>query len=175
MKPLKKPGVQNILMAAALVLPLLAPATVRAEADQGPGDGRGPGQQHEGPRGFGPEHGPGFGPGPGAGAGPMGPRFHGIKLSEEQDDKVFAILHDEEPYLREQFKVASKAQRALHELADADKYDDAKAAALATEAATAEANISLQHMRTQQKLLAVLTPEQRKQMAEDQPQHPPRP
>ena len=188
-----KPGVQNLLMAAALALPLGAAAAARADeteqppmmmaGDQGAGQEYGP--PHDGPhrggpelgapgpRGFGPEH----GPGPGFGFGPMPfhAPFHGVKLSEEQEDKVFAILHAEAPYLHEQAKAAAKAQRALHELAEADQYDDAKAAALAKEIAAAEANITLQHVRTRQKLRAVLTAEQRKQLAEEQPQHPPRP
>jgi Spy/CpxP family protein refolding chaperone len=66
----------------------------------------------------------------------------------------------------------AKAREALHALASADKYDDA--AALAKDA-TAEANIALQHVRTQQKLLAVLTPEQRKKQADEKPRHPQRP
>ena len=89
-----------------------------------------------------------------------------MELTEAQEDKVFAILHAEQPYLRDQAKAAAKAREALRALAGADKYDDAKAASLAQAAATAGANIELQHVRTRQKLLAVLTPEQRKAQAE---------
>lgn len=172
---------------------------------QGPGGPGGPGKegaQRRGPQQGGPEHGgpdggpdhgpdrgPGFGGGPGFGPGPGGPGFgpgagfgggrppffHGLELTEAQQDKVFAILHAEAPYLREQSKAAAKAREALRALAEADKYDDSKAAALAKEAATAEANIDLQHVRTQQKLLAVLTPEQRKKQADEKPRHPQRP
>lgn len=142
----------------------------------GPGRG-GPDHGPERTPGFGPsfapEHGPGFGPGPGFGGRP--PFFRGVELSEAQQDKVFTILHAEAPYLREQAKAAGKAREALRALASADKYDDAKAAALAKEAATAEANLALQHVRTQQKLLAVLTPEQRNKQADDKPRHPQRP
>jgi protein CpxP len=151
-----------------------------------------PGGEHGGPNGApehgqngGPEHGPGFAPGfglgpgpgfgPGAGFGGVPPSFFGVELSEAQEDKIFAILHAEAPYLRDQGKAARKAKEALRELATADKYDDAKAAALAKEAATAEANIALQHVRTEQKLLAVLTPEQRKKQADEKPRHPQRP
>lgn len=194
MKTSKSNG-RNILLAAVLALPLLTTGGAAragdmdadqpppmAQGDHGPrgpeSDDRGPGGP--GPRGApdgGPDHGPGFGhgfgPGPGFGPG-RPPFFHGLELSEAQEDKVFAILHAETPYLREQGKAAAKAREALHALASADKYDDAKAAALAREAATAEANIALQRVRTQQKLLAVLTPEQRKKKADDQPRHPQR-
>lgn len=139
----------------------------RGGPDQGPDHGPGFGP------GFGPEHGPGFGPGPGLGGRP--PFFRGVELSEAQQDKVFTILHAEAPYVREQVKAAAKAREALRALAGADKYDDAKAAALAKEAATADANLALQHVRTQQKLLAVLTPEQRKKQADEKPRHPQRP
>ena len=202
------PSVHNILLAAAFALPLFAmtsaaragdadagrPPMMQGNPDGAPGepgmegpsggprddlhDGRRGGPHDgppDGPRGFGPR-GPG-GPGHG-GRGPGGFPFHGIELTEAQEDKVFAILHAEEPYLRDQSKAAAKAHEALHALATTDKYDDAKAASLAQAAATAMANISLQHVRTEQKLLAVLTPEQRKkqteQMADDK-QHRPRP
>ena len=145
----------------------------RGRVEQG---GPGPGGPERAP-GFGPAFGPGpgFGPAFGRGFGGHPPFFAGVALSEEQQDKVFTILHAEAPYLREQSRIAVKARQALRELATADKYEDAKAAALAKEAATADANIALQHVRTQQKLLAVLTPEQRKQQAEDKPRHPQRP
>jgi len=103
------------------------------------------------------------------------PFLRGLDLSEAQQDKVFAILHAEMPYLHEQHKAAAKAHEALRAMASATQYDDAKAAALAQAAAQAMANIELQHVRTEQKLLALLTPEQRKQLAEHQPHHPPRP
>lgn len=156
-----KLSLRNVLLVAALALGGAAQAE-----DFGPGHPPMVQGEH-GPRG--PGHGgPGFGPG-------RPPFLRDLDLDEAQEDKVFAILHAEAPYLREQFKAASKAREALRALASADKYDDAKAAALAKEAATAEANIALQHVRTQQKLLSVLTPEQRKQQADEKSRHPQRP
>jgi Spy/CpxP family protein refolding chaperone len=170
-----KPSARKVLLAAVLALPLLSMGgAAHAEefgADRPPmaQDEHGPrGPEHDGPGPFGPNRGPGFGPG-------RPPFFHGLELSEAQEDKIFAIIHAEAPYLREQSKAAAKAREALRALAGADKYDDAKAAALAKEAATAEANIALQHVRTQQKLLSVLTPEQRKKQADEKPRHPQRP
>jgi len=157
--------IPSFLLAAALALPLLA---ARAD-DMGPG--RPPmmqGDDHDGPERGGPGRGPGFDHG-------RPPFFRGIELSDAQEDKVFAILHTDALYLREQSRAAAKAHEALRELAKSDKYDDARAAALAHAEATAEAAIALQHARTQQKLLAVLTPEQRKQQAEGRPGRPPRP
>jgi len=160
-----KPNVRNILLAAVLALPLLATAgemgVDQPPAPPGEHGLRGPGHEGRGPFPF---------DAPG-----RPPFFRGLELSEAQEDQIFAILHAEAPYLRDQFKAAGKAREALRALAASDKYDDARAAALAKDAATAEANIALQHVRTQQKLLAVLTPEQRKQQAEEKPRHPQRP
>ena len=168
-------SVHKILLAAILALPLFATGGAARADDLGDDAGHSPVLRHEGRQGAdhdGPEHGPGgrfhggmppFG-GPGMGGSP--PFAHGIELNEAQEDKVFAILHAQQPYLREQGRAAAKAHEALRALGRAGQYDDAKAAALAKEAATAMANIALQHVRTEQKLLAVLTPEQRKQQAE---------
>ncbi|CAN7295498.1 periplasmic heavy metal sensor [Pseudoduganella sp. LjRoot289] len=140
----------------------------------GPG-GRGGMASHGGPGEMGP-WGLGLGSGPGSGPRrmPFGqpPFMHGLALSEAQQDKVFAILHAQAPYLREQGKAFHKAQEALHALGSADKYDDAKAASLSQAAAQAMSNLELQRVRTGQKLLAVLTAEQRKQLDQRKPPHP---
>lgn len=109
---------------------------------------------------------PPFGPHPGGPgmAQPLPPFMHGVELSEAQQDKVFAIVHGQVPYLREQGKTLHKSHEALAALAHAEKYDDAKAASLAQSAAQAMANLELSRVRTDQKLLAVLTAEQRKQV-----------
>ena len=99
-------------------------------------------------------------PGPPPGLPPF---LHGIDLSEAQQDKVFAATYAQAPLLREQEKIAFKAHAQLRELAGSSAYDDAKAGALASTAAQAMAKISLLHARLEQQLLAVLTPEQRKQ------------
>lgn len=178
-----KPSVHNILLAAAFALPLFA-MTSAARADDM--DGGRPPMMQGGPEHGAPEHGPGgfghggFGPGPrgdmpqfgGHGGSPV---LHGVALTEAQQDQVFAILHDQAPYLRDQGKAAAKAHEALRALSTSDKYDDAKAASLAQAAATAMANIALQHARTDQKLLALLTPEQRKKQMEEKARHRPRP
>ena len=99
-------------------------------------------------------------PGPPPGLPPF---LHGIELNEAQQDKVFAATYAQAPLLREQEKIAFKAHAQLRELAASSTYDDAKAGALANTAAQAMATISLQQARLEQQLLAVLTPEQRKQ------------
>lgn len=162
----KKISLQHLLLAALLALPLASHAGNGAAAMEAPESA---GAQDAPP--FGPGHGPhgergprGFG-----GPGPMRGWMHGLDLDEAQEDKVFAILHAQEPYVREQSRALRKAQQALDGLGKADKYDDARAASLAKAAAQAMSNLELQRVRTEQKLLGVLTAEQRKQLDQRKP------
>lgn len=190
----KKISLQHLLLAAALALPLASNAANGSGADDAPFNApfnapfdasfnAPPGAPGHGLRTGG---GPGMPPGgPGMGRsgeaegrrGPGGPGphrgfLHGVELSEAQEDKVFAILHAQEPTIREQSRALRKAQQALDAMGKADKYDDAKAVSLAQAAAQAMSNLELQRVRTDQKLLGVLTAEQRKQMDQRQPPRP---
>ena len=144
----------SLVLLSACSMPLLALAQQESAPD-GPLARAMPGP----PTDFG--HGPGHVPIHGAPGLP--PFLHGIELSEAQQDKVFAATYAQAPLLREQEKIAFKAHAQLRELAGSSAYDDAKAGALANTAAQAMAKISLLHARLEQQLLAVLTPEQRKQ------------
>lgn len=133
--------------------------------DRGPDahgpDDRGP---HDGPHGFG---GPGPGaPGPGMPFHGGMPPLHGLKLTEAQQDKLFNIMHAQEPQRRDHGKAIRKAEDALHELGRADRFDDAKASALSRDLGQAVAADALLEARTQAQILAVLTPEQRAEMHE---------
>ena len=100
-----------------------------------------------------------------AGAMPMnGPGQH---LSEEQHDKLFAIMHAQEPQRRDFEKAARKAREALRELVESDKFDEAKASALAQAEGKAVAALALLRARTDAQVQALLTPEQRKQFQHD--------
>lgn len=172
--------VQSMLLCAALALPMLAGAA-------GPGaDGRAMPPSH-GPEGGAEGCGPGMPPsgaghpdmGPPPGLGAMGGhglhQLRGLQLSDSQQDKVFALLHAQAPLLREQAKAADKAREALRALGRAATFDDVKATALAQASAQAMAAIALQQVRTEQKIYALLTPEQRQQLADDKPRRPARP
>lgn len=131
--------------------------------DRGPGDHerdeRGPG---DGPHGFG---GPGPGaPGPGMPFHGGMPPLHGLKLTEAQQDKLFNIMHAQEPQRRDHGKAIRKAEDGLRELGRADRFDDAKASALSRDLGQAVAADALLEARTQAQILAVLTPEQRAEM-----------
>lgn len=156
----------------------------------GPGEPGGPGgpDMDGGPHGFG-EHGPGM-PGPdmppGGHEGGRDGGFHGgpgmdgghedgphdgmmghlhrLNLSEAQDDKLFAIMHAAAPEHRAHAKAIHKAHEALAELGRAERFDDAKAAALSRDLGQAIAAEALLRARTEAQSLAVLTAEQRDQM-----------
>ncbi|MGW8392167.1 Spy/CpxP family protein refolding chaperone [Pseudoduganella sp. HUAS MS19] len=144
---MKKMKLPQLLLAAAMALPLMAGAEegLPPEADR---------PLLAGPRGDGSRH---F-------AGPGLPFLHGLDLSESQEDKLFQLMHNQAPYLREQQRSHDKAMRALHDMRNAEKFDDAAATRLAQAAAQAQANLTMSHIRTHQKVLALLTPEQRKQV-----------
>lgn len=90
------------------------------------------------------------------------PFLRGVELSEAQQDKIFSIMHKQEPLMREQAKAARKAQDALRALAASGEYEDAKAKTLAEAVARAMAEMTLQNARNEQQIYALLTPEQRK-------------
>jgi Spy/CpxP family protein refolding chaperone len=94
------------------------------------------------------------------------PYLMGLQLSEDQQDKVFAVLHAAAPQFREQMKAARKAHDALRDLAHAVAFDNAKAGALAQSAASAESQLALLHARIDHDIFLLLTPEQRAQLAE---------
>ncbi|UGQ48436.1 Spy/CpxP family protein refolding chaperone [Massilia endophytica] len=157
-------GLHGLLLAAAIAMPLAALADT--DADDAPVP-PGPRARHAGPA-DGPEApGPrGFAPPPFPGMATEPPFMRGLELTEAQQDQVFAILHGQIPYLREQGKAHQKAERALDAMHNEGRFDEAAAAKLAHASAQAMANITMQQLRTEQKLLAVLTPEQRKQLQE---------
>jgi len=164
---MNKSKLTQLLLAAAMALPLLAHAeeATPAEGDRPPPAG--PRGEFQGGRQGGP-----FGGRFGGHAGAPGlPFLHGLELSESQEDKLFQLMHNQVPYLREQQRAHEKAMRALHELGAAEKFDDAAAAKLAQAAAQAQANLTLSHIRTHQKVLALLSPEQRKQLDERKARH----
>jgi Spy/CpxP family protein refolding chaperone len=155
------------LLAACIATTCATPAFALGESDAPPaaahdgpdgGHGRGPGGPGPAWHGFG-GHGPGA-PGPDM---PFG-RMHGLKLSDAQQDKLFAIMHAQAPQRREHEKAIRKAHEGLRELAHADRFDDAKASALSRELGQAVAAEALLHARTAAQALAVLTPEQREQL-----------
>jgi protein CpxP len=150
-------------------------------ADQGPRGVPGERGPDGGPDG-GPQHGPGpgfegrgpGGPGPGFGhgSGHFGGHFSHLRLTEAQQDKLFAIEHAAAPQRRQQDKAIRHAHEALRALRDAGQFDDAKANAASRELGQAIAADTLLEARLHAQVLAVLTPEQREQLRQRRPQPP---
>lgn len=105
-----------------------------------------------------------MGPGPGGrGPGRAASVLRHVHLDDAQDDKVFAIVHAQEPQRREQSRTLHQSHEALRALAVSGHYDENKAAALAKSAGSAMAALALLDARTEARILAVLTPEQRRE------------
>jgi Spy/CpxP family protein refolding chaperone len=114
---------------------------------------------HEG-YGYGVE-GPGF-EGRGGHRGELGGRMmRELNLSDAQRDKMFEIRHAAQPAMREKMNEFRKNRIALREAATAKDYDAPRVRQLADEGAKLQADLTVMRVETQQKALAVLTPEQR--------------
>jgi Spy/CpxP family protein refolding chaperone len=96
--------------------------------------------------------------------GGLPPHLHGIELSEAQQDKLFALLHERAPSERELGKAAAMARENLRRLASADFFDGKQAQAFAASHGQALGQLSLMQAKFDVKLRALLTPEQRKQI-----------
>jgi protein CpxP len=142
------------LLASSLALGL--PTTASADDMRrvsSAGDGRG-GDMHRGGRHGGGRH---------DGAMRM---LRGLDLTEAQRDKIFEIRHAQAPARRAQMKAVHAARKDLRELAMAPNYDAPKAKASAEAFAKAMSQMALMRVESARKVLAVLTPEQRKQLDE---------
>jgi Spy/CpxP family protein refolding chaperone len=99
---------------------------------------------------------------------PMPPFLHGIKLTDEQRDKVFDIMHAQVPTMRSREKELQQSRESLHKLALANEFDDLKAKLLAESGARIMAEIALMHARTDYQIYRLLTAEQRRQVTDRQ-------
>lgn len=99
----------------------------------------------------------------------MPPPLRGLNLTEAQRDKVFELMHAQAPVLREKMKAVQRAEADLRGLTMSPDYSEAKARSLADVSGKAMAEMMLARMATDRQVLGVLTPEQRKQVAEMKP------
>lgn len=112
--------------------------------------------------------------GPGMGGEMMPPHLRALNLTEPQRDKVFEIMHSQAPAMRDKAKAWRKAEDELRALTASPDYSDAKARSLADAAAKAMAEMTLARAKAERQVFEVLTPEQRKQLAEMKPSDEPR-
>jgi len=102
---------------------------------------------------------------------PLPPFLHGVKLTEEQQDKLFGIMHGAMLSLYTKGKESHKAHEELQRLAMSADFDETKAKKLADSAARAQSELELIRARTDQQIFRILTAEQRK-MIESRVQEP---
>jgi periplasmic protein CpxP/Spy len=95
--------------------------------------------------------------------GMMPPFLRDLKLTEAQQDKLFALMHKQIPNVREQMKAAFKPMEELRRQASMGQFDADKSRALAEAHGRAVAQMTLIHAELDAKVHALLTPEQRKQ------------
>jgi Spy/CpxP family protein refolding chaperone len=166
----RRPGLRTRVIAgsAFLLVPLLAlaapPMMGGSPMGGGPADG---GPEMHGFPGHPGGGGPGFRGHHGGWRVPweLHPRFlFGLKLSEDQQDKVFAIEHAAAPALRDQAKAMRKAHEGLRGLAMSASYDDSQVKSLTDAAAKASAQLMLLRIRGEHDIYKVLTPEQKAEL-----------
>jgi len=105
--------------------------------------------------------------GRGALRGELGGRMmRELGLTEAQRDKLFELRHAAQPAMREKMKDVRKASQALREAATASEYDAQRVRQLADERGRLLADLTVMRIETEQKVRAVLTPEQRQKLAQ---------
>jgi len=99
------------------------------------------------------------------------------RLSEDQMEKSFVIHHQFELPIHEKQRSVHKLSIALHDLSRADKYDEGKAKEVSASLAGAMADLQLLLSKRDAQLYALLTAEQKSDMAKEENHHelPPRP
>lgn len=114
--------------------------------------------------------------GMGMGGDAMPRHLNRLDLTEAQRDRIFDIMHAQAPIMRNTAKAMHKAQSDLRDLTAAPDFSEAKAKELADAAAAAMGQMALNRAKTERQVFDVLTPEQRKQLADlkasgDRPRH----
>jgi protein CpxP len=162
----------SLLITGSLAVHAASPSPPSPDGDRG---GRCGGPDFHAFRGVpppGPEFGPfGFG---GGGFGGPPPFLAGLRLTDDQQDKVFAVLYAAAPAMREQAKALRKAHEALRDLNDSPQYDENRVKGLADSAAKADSQLTVLRVHTEHEIYALLTPEQRKQLQEHRHERGPR-
>ncbi len=103
-----------------------------------------------------------------SGEKPLPPFLLGLDLTESQQDKIFELLHSQEPAMRAQGKIIRKAMAEMNQQAKVDHYSAAEVRRLADKLAGANADAAVLRIDTEARIRALLTPEQRKHADEVQ-------
>lgn len=88
-----------------------------------------------------------------------------LNLSEAQRDWVFEIMDGQATAMREKVKAARNAEESLRKLILSTEYTETKARELSASAAKATADLALARAMAERQVYAVLTADQRSQLA----------
>lgn len=104
----------------------------------------------------------GFRPGPPPHeANGMPPYLRGLKLTEQQEDKIFAIVQAQASAQYQKSKALKAAHQGLQTLAQGGEISPASARSAADKLGQAFADVTFLRLQTDNQIRAVLTPEQR--------------
>ena len=92
------------------------------------------------------------------------PYLASLSLTEDQRNRVIAILHAAASALRKQATVLQEALDALRGLSLSAQYDESRGRALAAAVGNADAELVLLHAHADQQIYFLLTPEQHAQL-----------
>lgn len=87
-----------------------------------------------------------------------------LDLSDTQQDKAFALMHEQIPKAREQIKVATKNLKSLQQLSASGNFSAQKARGFADAHAQALSQAILMYAEADAKVRALLTPQQTRQL-----------
>lgn len=149
---MKHLSIKQLLAISTLAIAL--PFSALSHAEQGKDCGR-----HDGKRGHGFDQ--SFKRGGSFGEPGVPRHLKALNLTQDQQDKIFAIVHEQAPAKYTQHKQQRETLEALRTLAQADKFDEAKAQQLADQLGKLEKEKVLNRLKTEAKINAILTPEQR--------------
>lgn len=94
-------------------------------------------------------------------APPPLPHLHELELTEAQQDRLFALMHERAPRQRELSRAAFKAMEELRRLAAGEGFDAARAKGLADAHGKALAELALIQAELEAQARQLLTPEQK--------------
>ena len=150
---MKNLSIKQLLAISALAIALPFSASSYAESGKHC-------NHHDNKAGHGYKHGGHFG------KTGMPHHYKALNLTQDQQDKIFAIQHEQAPEKYAQHKQQRETMEALRVLAQADKFDEAKAQQLTDQLGKLEKDKALNRIKTQAKINALLTPEQRQKARE---------
>lgn len=99
--------------------------------------------------------------------------LHRLDLNEAQQDRIFELMHAQAPAMRNQMKELRNSEAELQAVKTAADFSESRAKALIDKIARQRAEMDMARLQTERKVLDVLTPEQRRQLAEMKPGMPP--